>query len=276
MRRIMLTPRWIAFHLAMLLVVCSLAALGWWQLGVFQESSARAEIRDRRPVPLASIAGAGRDLGPAAERAVVATGRYLTELTLQVPDRVRHSRLGAYTVTPLQTAGGVLAVLRGWTDDPAAAPATVPSGRVTVTGHLLPPQTRARPVRSAPLTPGQIALIAVEPVSTATGVPPERLYAGYLLLEDEQPAPVSPPERLELSDVAPLRGVGPWQNLSYAALWWVFAGAAAVFWFSAVRSAVRSTGEPSPADQELRMVGPDFADDLALGDEGRERDSAGE
>jgi cytochrome oxidase assembly protein ShyY1 len=246
----LLTPRWIVLHLVTVAVVAGFTALGWWQLGVYRDSEARQEVRDRPVLPIEELATPGRDLGAATERAVAATGSYLSEGRLLVPARVHDGVLGSYTVAPLRMPdGGVLVALRGWVDEPTDPGARPPRGSVTVTGHLLAPEVATDATApGADLPDGQIGFIAPDPVAEATGLAKSRLFAGYLLVEDEQPPPAVSPQRLELGVVEPIRDVSPWQNLSYWAQWWVFAGAALVFWASFVRSGLRRRRSQAATD----------------------------
>ena len=245
MLRFLLTPRWLALHVVALVVAAALVALGWWQLGVYQESQARQQIRDLPAVPLSTVAEPGRPLGGALDRAVTAAGVYRDELV--VPARVRDGVLGAYAVATLETPDGVLIVLRGWGHD-AADIAPPPQGEVTVSGHLVAPEVPEQATGTRPTPAGQVGYLAQDPVAAAAGVPGDRFYGGYLLLSDEKPEPSASPERLELSTVAPIRDVSPWQNLSYWAQWWVFAGAVLVFWGSFVRAGIKKRSSPPGPD----------------------------
>jgi cytochrome oxidase assembly protein ShyY1 len=253
----LLTPRWIALHVATIAVVAGFVALGWWQLGVYGHSESRQDVRDRPAVSISDLVQPGEELGAGADRAVLATGRYVDEGHLTVPARVHEGVLGAYLVAALRTPdGGVLTVLRGWVDDAEQAGA-VSGGEVTVAGHLLAPETAAHAsVSDANLSTNEIGYVAPESVAAETGLPEDRFYPGYLLLEDEQPRPAASPELLDLGVVDPIGNVSPWQNLSYWAQWWVFAGAAAVFWFSFVRAAVRhrSRADTEAARDEVRSA----------------------
>jgi cytochrome oxidase assembly protein ShyY1 len=253
----LLTPRWIALHVATIAVVAGFVALGWWQLGVYGHSESRQDVRDRPAVSISDLVQPGEELGAGADRAVLATGRYVDEGHLTVPARVHEGVLGAYLVAALRTPdGGVLTVLRGWVDDAEQAGA-VSGGEVTVAGHLLASETAAdASVSDADLSTNEIGYVAPESVAAETGLPEDRFYPGYLLLEDEQPRPAASPELLELGVVDPIGKVSPWQNLSYWAQWWVFAGAAALFWFSFVRAAVRhrSRADTEAARDEVRSA----------------------
>jgi cytochrome oxidase assembly protein ShyY1 len=237
---ILFTPRWILLHVATAGVVVGFVALGWWQFGVYRDGAAQENLRELPPVSVTDLAAPGQPLGPAGGRAVVATGAYFDDASLVVPAREHEGVLGSYSVGVLQTADGALPVLRGWLagqDDPAG---DLPAGRVRVAGHLLPAETSADATDpGADLPTGQIGFIAPESVAAEVDVDEDELYDGYLLLTEETPRPAEAPVPLELSVVEPVGNVGPLQNLSYWALWWIFAGAAVVFWFSSARAAVR-------------------------------------
>lgn len=241
MPKFLFAPRWLALHLAAVVFASGFAALGWWQLGVYQESQARLAERDRSPVPVTGLATAGQPLANAADRAVTAEGVYGDELV--VPARVRDGVLGAYSVAVLDTPAGDLVVLRGWERD-AADIAPAPTGDVTVTGHLLPAEVPQQATGASPAPTGQVRYIAADPVAEVTGRSRGEFYDGYLLVSSESPEPADPPERLEVSTVSPVRDVSPWQNLSYWAQWWVFAAAVLVFWFSFVRAALKKRNSP--------------------------------
>lgn len=241
--RFLLTPRWLLLHVVAVAAVAGCLLLGWWQADVYQDSSGRHELRDREPVAVAELAAPGAELGDGADRQVVATGSYVAEQQLLVPGRVHDGTLGTFVVTPLRTAGGmVVPVLRGWVDDPDDAGTAVPSGEVTVTGYLLPPETpdHATVRTGQQLEDGRVAYIAPDQLAQRAGVSEATTPHGYLLLGEQSPAPAAAPVTLDVDAVSPIRDVSPWQNLSYWAQWWVFALAAVVFWVSVVRNGVRT------------------------------------
>jgi len=242
----LITPRWIVLHIATAVVVGIFIALGWWQLQVYRDSDAREKLRELPAAPVTELATPGRALDGAVDRAAVATGAYLTDANLLVPARVHEGVLGSYTVGVLRTDDGALPVLRGWVSGPDDPAGDVPTGQVTVTGHLLRPETSDDATDpGAQLPGGQIGFIAPEQVASQTGIDQADLYRGYLLLAEENPQPVAAPEPLDIAVVDPIRNVGPLQNLSYWALWWIFAVATVVFWFSSARAAARGPGRIS-------------------------------
>lgn len=205
-------------------------------------SEQRQDLRESEPVALAELVDPDDPVERPIDRRVTAEGSYLDDLV--VPARVYDGVLGAHAVGTLDTGEGVLIVLRGWapTAEDIAAP---PSGRVTVTGYVLPAESPAR-ATGLDLGDGEVGYIAPETVAAATGR--DDLYDGLLLATGEQPA-ATPPQRVDVDEYSPIRNVGPWQNLSYGAQWWVFAGAVVVFWISFVRTGIkrsRRTPEPAP------------------------------
>lgn len=243
MFRFLLAPRWLALHAAAVAVAVGFVALGWWQLEVYRDSSARQELRDLPPVALADVARPGDPLGDAADRAVTATGTYVADLV--VPARVHAGTLGAYAAGLLQTDDGLILTLRGWQHRPdEIAPA--PQAPVIVSGHLVAPEIAAQATGGSRLAPDHLGYLAPDPAAEAAGLDRADLYDGYLIVAEEQPAPAAPPDRLDVATVAPIRDVSPWQNLSYWGQWWLFAGAVLVFWASFVRAGVRNRRLPAP------------------------------
>lgn len=244
MYRFLLSPRWLALHAAAIVLVTGFVALGWWQLDVYRDSDSRIATRELPAVPVAEVARPGEPLGAATDRAVTTTGTYADDLV--VPARVHDRVLGAYAAGVLDTSTGRLLVLRGWQHD-ADEIAPTPPGPVTVTGHLVSAEVPGEATGSSPLPADRIGYLAPEAAAATTSLDERSFYGGYLIVTGEEPEPLGSLTRLDVDTVAPIRDVSPWQNLSYWAQWWVFAGAVVVFWASAVRSAVRKQSAPHEA-----------------------------
>lgn len=244
--RFLLSPRWIAAHLALVVAVATCLILGSWQADAFRESKARHDARDSDPTPLGELVSTanGAEVEDAVDRAVVLRGAFDPATQVFVPGRVHNDTLGSYVVTVLREESGLdIPVLRGWLDDVGDAGTTVPSGTVEVTGHLLAPETQDKAVvrSDRPLEDDQIGYIAPHLIADAAPeVTSPRLLDGFVVLTGITPEPTAEPIRVQASDVDPIRDVSPWQNASYWAQWWVFGLAAVVFWASAVRAAVRN------------------------------------
>jgi cytochrome oxidase assembly protein ShyY1 len=246
--RFLLAPRWLALHVAIVAMVVGFVALGWWQLEVYGDSDARLATRELPAVPVAEVAIPGQPLGGAADRAVIVDGNYVADLV--VPGRVHERTLGAYAAGVLETPDGRLLVLRGWQRDPEEI-AALPTDPVMVSGHLVTPEVPGEATGGSPLPTSRIGYLAPAAAAASTGFPEPSFYAGYLVVTWEQPEPLGAPERLDVDTVAPVRDVSPWQNLSYWAQWWVFAGAVVIFWASAVRSGVRKRRAPGEPDLDV-------------------------
>nr|WP_246220785.1 SURF1 family protein [Phytoactinopolyspora mesophila] len=248
--RFLITPRWLALHAVFLLALAFCLVAGWWQYGVYQDSQARHNDREATPVPVSELVHPGEAVGEAADRAVVAEGTYLTDHRRFVPGRIHEGVLGWFVLLPLETNdGSVIPVVQGWVAEREDAQ-TPPATPVRVTGHLLPAEVPEHAtVRSDQvLDDEELAYIAPESIEADTGLSAATSIHGYLVLASEDPSTAGI-ARLNIQEVAPIREVNPWQNLSYWAQWWVFGLAALVFWGSAIRSGIRSrrdTGSEGP------------------------------
>lgn len=249
----LIRPRWLAWHLALLLVLAVFGWLGWWQLSSFDDEGVRAA--DRTVVALEEVTEAGGRLERAdVGRVVRASGTWAAEGQVLAPERTRGGRDGAWVVTPLRTDGGVLPVVRGWvpTGQPAPAP---PARAVTVTAVLQPSESEsdARGVPAAGNTGtvpyvSTVTLIAALPEGASDVYDPERLYDGFAVLRTQNP-PADPPLKpvTPQHEAAP-EAIGRWRNLGYGLQWWVFGAGAVYLWLSVLRRAVReqpaSPGSP--------------------------------
>ncbi|HEU4490983.1 MAG TPA: SURF1 family protein [Jiangellales bacterium] len=240
MYRFLLTPRWLALHTLVVVLVVAFTWLGSWQLSSYEEQRRERDLRAREAVPVTELVGPGQRLpGDAVDRNVTATGRYVSGEPFLVPGRLLDGVAGTYVLAPLELdGGGSVLVLRGWADgpgDPAAG--ALPPGPVTVTGVLRADESADAAVTlGRELTAREVPVVASWAVAAA-GAPGE-LLDGWVLLAEEEPPSGVPPRPVPLDELA-RTGAGIWQNLSYAAQWWVFAVAAVVFWGAFVRAAVR-------------------------------------
>ncbi|GAA4959242.1 hypothetical protein GCM10023224_51490 [Streptomonospora halophila] len=250
MLRILLSPRMLAFHALVALIVPSFIWLGFWQLHRWEDKSAAVALQEANmaaaPVPVDRLASPSEEVSAAEQwRRVTATGRYDAEHELLVRNRDGSGGVGLHVLTPLVTGDGTaLLVNRGWIEQPPTAttrpdvPAP-PEGRVTVTGRLRSGESEESTgirVRDG-LPEGQIMLIDVDRIA---GDLPYPVYGGYAELTEQRPAasdrpePVSPPE------------LNTGMNLSYAVQWWIFTVIAIGGWVFLMRQEVaeaRSGGE---------------------------------
>ena len=240
--RSLLTPRWVGMLALLAVVVTACVLLGLWQLGVARdegrkEAVAAASQLERAPLqqvtrPHATFAA------ELSNRPVTVTGTYAAERTLVVVDRRLDGRVGSWVVTPLETEGGTVAVLRGFVDGTPAArdlPQT-PSGVVSVTGTLGPGES---PRQGSPLpAPQRRAIDLAELVNEWPG----DLYNAVVLASQESAGatagtgaavPTAGLTRVPPPDLdAPLN----LRNAAYAVQWWVFGLFAIWMWWKMFRA----------------------------------------
>lgn len=254
--RQLLTPRWVGMLAGLAVVVAACSWLGMWQLGVArdsgrQETVAAAAALER--APLQQVTAAHSDFrAEMSNRPVTVTGTYAAERTLLVVDRRLGGRAGSWVVTPLESAGGTVPVLRGFVDGtPAEAPAP-PAGVVTVSGTLGPGES---PRPGDPLPAPQVRSIDL---ATLVNEWPGDLYNAVVLASAETPgssagADVSstgltrvPPPPLD----APLN----LRNAAYAVQWWVFGIFAIWMWWKMFR-AEQQAEDPAAAPKDAPREG---------------------
>lgn len=249
MLRLLLHPRWLAWHLALLLVLAAFGWLGWWQLSTFDDEGVRAA--DKTVVALQKVTDPGGRLERAdVGRVVRASGTWAAEGQVLAPERRHRGRDGAWVVTPLRTDGGVLPVVRGWV--PRGTPAPAPPGDpVTVTAVLQPSESEsdARGVPSAgehgtvPYI-STVTLISVLPDGASDVYDPQRLYDGFAVLRTSTSSADPALEPVEPQHEAAPEAIGRWRNLGYGLQWWVFGAGAVYLWLSVLRRAAREQPVP--------------------------------
>lgn len=250
MLRFLLTPRWLALHVATIAAIAGTLLLGSWQMRAYAEQEERDRVaaanlaEDAPTAPIDEIAPAGQGLTvDAVSRPATVSGRYDPPATLLLPGRELDGRAGWYVVTPLVSDDQtVTPVLRGWVADrfdPAVEP---PAGGVDVTGSVqaLETDADAAPVQPGALAPDEVAALTSVALFRTYPYPPATVRQMLLVLTDEDPSAGVAPERVPVAEAAasPV-GVSAWRHLSYAWQWWLFAAAAVAFWVAFVRSGYR-------------------------------------
>jgi len=246
-RRFLLSPRWLAFHLLVVAGVVAMVNLGLWQLRRLDERRAfNAVIEaayDSAPVPLDRLidptwrvdAGglAAVDDSGAQWRPVVATGTYEPDAALRVVNRSQYGRAGDNLVVPLRLDDGrVVLVNRGFVPLGVADP-PVPSLEVEVVGRVRVTERRgavgARDPADGVLT--EVQRLDLERLAAQFG---DALVPITIDLDSSVPAEVDglpqPVIRPDLSEGS---------HLSYAVQWFIFSVAAVVGWALAIRISIR-------------------------------------
>lgn len=250
MARFLLRPRWLAFHVLVVVAVVVMINLGFWQLRRLDERrDFNATVAERIEQPAVELTAIVDDPGfdpKAAEwRLATAEGTYLPD-QIVVFNRSQYGRAGDNVLTPLALADGrTVLVNRGFVPLGADVPAP-PATDVDVTGRIRPSQERGRggltdasdgPVTEirrveiaqlAPQLPGEVVPVYLDLVASE---PP---------LAPTDPTPVPPPELNEAN------------HLSYAFQWFIFSACVLIGWVLAIRrslaTARRLTAAPVTTD----------------------------
>jgi cytochrome oxidase assembly protein ShyY1 len=238
MYRFLLSPRWLAFHLLVVVAIVTMVNLGFWQLRRLDERKAlNAAVTSRvdlPPAPLDDVLVPGADRAVLEWRPVTATGRYLPDEQLTVVNRSQNGLAGQIVVAPLQLDDGrILLVSRGFVPLNAPIPAA-PSGEVEVTGRLKPSQRRSTGGLSDPAT-GELTEAQRVDIDRLAPQLPGEVVPMYVELTSSDPPEAEPyPQPLTLPELTD----GP--HLSYAVQWFIFSAAVVVGWVLAVRHSVRT------------------------------------
>src|SRR5690606_8188871 len=145
--RVLTSPRMLAFHALLLVVVPSFIALGFWQYGRAEDKAAAVEQQESNlaadPVPIDELTSVGGEVAREDRwRRVTVTGTYDAGRELLVRNRNGSGGVGMHVLTPLVTEDGTAVLVnRGWVAQPPTATARpeVPpaaEGKVTVVGRL--------------------------------------------------------------------------------------------------------------------------------------------
>lgn len=234
--RSLLTPRMLALHAIVLVVLVVLVSLGQWQLRRLDEATARADAVEERlaapPVPVTELL-AGLDssdeeaLAAVEYRPATATGTWQVDDEVLQRGRSHAGRAGYAVLTPLRLDdGSTLLVRRGtvpFDNDllPPVAGAEPPGGTVTVVGTLerSVPQPTGGIAQRDP-DEGELDVVFNADLDRLRGQLDEPLQPMLLRLDESAATGVLP-----LPEPAPATDRGP--HLSYAVQWFSFAAIAA-------------------------------------------------
>jgi cytochrome oxidase assembly protein ShyY1 len=246
-------PRWIGFHLLVIVAIVAMINLGFWQLRRLDErkqfNAAVSSRIDQEPAPLDDVLTAGTDPDSVEWRPVEATGTYLPDEQFVVVNRSQGGAAGELVVTPLELGDGrILLVDRGFVPQ-ATNGAPAPSGEVEVVGRLRPSEERRRGQLSDPAE-GDLTEVHRVDIDRLEPQLPGPVAPMYVDLVSSSPAETGPfPTPAALPELTE----GP--HLSYAIQWFIFSVCVAIGWVLAVRHSIRSrtTGRTTPPVPESRV-----------------------
>lgn len=229
------TPRYAALTVLMIVVAAICCVCGTWQIARYEgKHVANGDLRTNahdttEPVAqVLPVRGEGRSPGQdtVEYRRVSATGTYDVAHQVLVRRQQVDSTNGYLVLTPLQTTGPVLFVVRGFVADntstlrPDGVPAP-PEGPVSVTGRVQVSQ--GSDDKFAALGNGQVDTVNVGQEAQRLGA---SAYDGYIELEGGQPgtAGLTAIPAPDLSN--PAGGAFELQHLAYIVQWYLFAALA--------------------------------------------------
>jgi cytochrome oxidase assembly protein ShyY1 len=261
----LLRPKWLAFHVLVIVSVALMVWLGFWQLrrlDARQQFNATVTERiDQPPVPFDTLLDdVVTDPGSVEWRQVTVSGDYLADQILWF-NRTQDGIAGDNVLTALVGDDGTTVVVnRGFIALGEPTP-PAPTGSIDVLGRIrVPPGrqlgeltdsadgpvTEVRRVDLALLDeqlPGELAPVYLDLIGSVPNVTPA------------DPVPVPPPTLDE----------GP--HLSYAVQWFIFAAAVLIGWVLAVRRSIATHRRRATADETAGAAGVHDADVTDLGAE---------
>ncbi len=248
--RFALSPRWIALHVSVVLLLVATVGAGLWQWNRhFDRESTRDLVRERAAGSALAIdeVDLTADSDDWIHARVRETGVYLADQQVFVRGRSYLSAPGSWVLTPLRLdGGGVLVVNRGWVPvivQPGAPEVEPPTGSVAVVGLLRPTQERGR-LGSVDPDEGvldEMARVDLDRLAVQTDGP---LVGAWLDLTAQNP-PVDLPTPVGEPDFS-----GGANHLSYAGQWFIFAIIALVGWGILMRRQARiESGEEQRMSQ---------------------------
>ncbi|HEY0518414.1 MAG TPA: SURF1 family protein [Ilumatobacteraceae bacterium] len=257
--RFLVSPKWIAFHVLVVILVVAMVNLGFWQLRrLDHRRQFNANVRANANQPVASFDTVEPAFGNPSSvewRRIQVTGTFDPDRQFEVVNRSQSSVPGRNIVDALRlTNGSLLLVNRGFLPQTDRAPA-VPRGPVQIVGRLR--QTERRGIgQTADASTGvltQIRRIDIDVLSKQFDAPVAPMY-----IEQLESSPADDPSLEPI--VAPTLDEGP--HLSYAIQWFFFSLCAVVGWVLAVRRSIATRSGGTAARRASGYV--PIADDEVL------------
>lgn len=246
MYRFLLRPKWIGFHLLVVVTIVTMVNLGFWQLGRLDERQAFNAVVEERydapPLPLDELLTADTDPADVEWRPVTAAGTYLSDRTILIVNRSQGGRAGQNVLVPMRLADGrILLVNRGFVPLGIETAPGVPASDVEIVARLRASQER-RLGQLSDAADGELTIAQRVDIDRLAAQMPGDVVPMYVDLIESVPAEVGgAPEPV----ARPTLGEG--NHLAYAAQWFIFATAVAAGWVLAVRRSIATRRVASSA-----------------------------
>ncbi len=242
----LLRPRWLAFHLLVVVGIVAMINLGLWQLRRLDDREAfNAAVEARygeTPQPIDQLLTPSTDPDDVEWRPVTVSGSYRTLERILVVNRSQNGRAGDNVVVPFELDDGrVVLVNRGFAPLAAEIP-SAPVGDVDLVGRLRPSEERRLGQLSDPsdgvLT--EVQRIDIDRISMQVD---GELLPMYIDLVESSPPDSSPvPEPVTPPDLS------EGNHLSYAVQWFIFSVCVAAGWALALRRSVTTRRRSRPEE----------------------------
>ena len=235
-----LRPKWLLFHLLVVVLVVVMVNLGIWQLHRLQDRRAfNDDVRTRSSMPvvgfddlITSQIDSTDDADPIEWRPVRVDGTYLADEQVVIINRAQGGVVGKNVVTPLQTADGELVLVnRGFVAETDAVPPP-PQGAVSITGRIRATERRGFGGLTDPADGELTELHRLDIARLAEQLPAPVAPVSVELLTSDPSLPTDPAPL-----PAPVLDQGP--HLSYMVQWFIFSACAIVGWVLAMRRSAR-------------------------------------
>ncbi|HET6626200.1 MAG TPA: SURF1 family protein [Nocardioidaceae bacterium] len=245
MLRVLFSPRMVTLHLLALVATTAAVWLGLWQYDAWQarRDAEASTLAQAAPRPLSEVMSADDPFpGDAVGRPVEFRGTWVSGTTLFIEGRRHHGEAGVWVVSPVAVCdtscapdNAAMLVVRGWASAPGVVP-EAPTGQVTVTGWLQPPEGSGR----TDPDPRDDRLLEVR-IPDAIQHVDQDLYGAYVIADTATTGlqPVDPASPPDVGTFTALR------NLLYALEWWVFGAFALFVWWRWCSDEVRAAREPT-------------------------------
>jgi cytochrome oxidase assembly protein ShyY1 len=253
--RFWLRPKWIFGHVLCLFLVVLFVNLGFWQLRRLHSRQAHNRVvRAQVEAPITTLEDTlTGGTSSATYRRVRVTGTWVSGTTVLVRSRSLDGQSGDDVLSTLDAGDRGVVVLRGFaplgggglqTMLSAVRPDTSGTATVTVTGVLLPSQTRGAFGPTDPAT-GHLDVVNRVDIGRLQKQQSLPLAPVYLQLMSSRPA------EKEFVRPVPLPPLTNGPHLSYAFQWFIFATVGAVGWPLLLRKTAASerieSSEPAAA-----------------------------
>lgn len=257
--RFVLTPKWIVRHMAVVLLVATMLAAGFWQLrrlGDKQDHNAVLAAREQVAVqPVADVvprnaALDGDEVDAVLYRTVEAVGTYADDETVVVENRTNDGRPGGWVLTPLRLGDGLAVVVNrgfvGLTVEGLIEAPPAPEGTVRLRGIVLASQERGS-FGAADRRDIELDVLARVDLERLGVQVDDDLLPAYVQLASSDPAEPEPedPEQPRIEVLAPPdQSEGP--HLGYAVQWFIFTTIAAGGYGLLLRKVAHDQGRAAP------------------------------